>query len=476
MAIKDFSQFMLYRWRYLIGYAIIGLLLAGMLVFAGLFVPGGLTDDEKQSVIISEALNIGDISTFVVTHLPYHLLQAASMEMFGISEFSIKLPSLVLGLFAAVGLIVLLRRWFKPNIAVLASLIAVTTGQFLFIAQSGTPLVVYLFWPVALLLLGTQITRMKKMRLLWKVLFTACVALSLYSPLAIYPLIAIFLTIALHPHLRTAVRRLSKPMVMGALAFFFLLTAPLAWMVTISPDLGLALLGVPPEWPNLWTNLQTLAGQFFIFWRPEIALILTPVFGFASILLIIMGMYRLFITREATHSYLIISWSLALLPVLLINPEFTNIVFVPAVLLLAAGLTGIISYWYRLFPFNPYARITGLIPLIVLVVSLLGAGLDRYVYGYYYAPTSSVYFSQDLQLLPQQSQTLLVTPEEKPFFDAVSAYRPDLVVVTSTELSGFTATRNARPATHEGLAVTRIITSPASSEADRFYQYQKLAE
>lgn len=476
MAIKDFSRFLLYRWRFIIGYGLIGLLLSGMLVFAGLFVPGGLTDAEKQSVVTSEAINTGDLSTFVVPHLPYHLLQAASMEAFGISEFSIKLPSLILGLIAAIGLILLLRRWFKPNIAVLASLIAVATGQFLFLAQNGTPLVMYIFWPVALLLLGTQITRVKRARLLWKLLFTASVALSLYSPLAVYPLFAILLTIILHPHLRTAVRRLSKPMVAGAVSLFVLLVAPLGWMLSSQPDLGLTLLGVPEQWPNLIANAQLLVSQFFVFWSPNVSTILTPVFGLASMLLIIMGIYRLIKTRETTRSYLIIIWSIALIPVLLVNPEYSSIVFVPAVLLLAAGLTSIISYWYRLFPLNPYARIAGLLPLIVLVISLIGAGLDRYIYGYHYAPSAASSFSRDLALLPRESQTLLVTANERPFYDAVSAYRPGLIVVTRTQASSFTATRAARPVTPEGFQVTRIVTSPAANEADRFYRYQKTVE
>ncbi len=476
MAIKDFSRFLLYRWRFIIGYSLIGLLLAGMLVFAGLFVPGGLTDAEKQSVITSESLNTGDLLTFVVPHLPYHLLQAASMEAFGISEFSIKLPSLILGLIAAVGLILLLRRWFRPNIAVLASLIAVATGQFLFLAQNGTPLVMYIFWPVALLLLGTQITRVKRARLLWKLLFTATVAISLYSPLALYPLLAILLTIVLHPHLRTAVRRLSKPMVAGAISLFALLIAPLVWMLSTAPGPGLTLLGVPEQWPSVIANAQLLISQFFMFWSPTATTILTPVFGLASFMLIVIGVYRLIQTRETTRSYLIIIWSLALIPVLLVNPEYTSIVFIPAVLLLAAGLTSIINYWYQLFPLNPYARITGLIPLVVLVISLIGAGLDRYVYGYHYSPSAAGVFSRDLALLPSESQTLLVTPEERPFYDAVSAYRPGLIVVTKSQASTFTATRAARPVTPEGFVVSRIITSAAASEADRFYRYQKTVE
>ena len=42
MATRDFSKYFLYRWRYVIGYTLVGLLLASLLVFAGLFLPGGL--------------------------------------------------------------------------------------------------------------------------------------------------------------------------------------------------------------------------------------------------------------------------------------------------------------------------------------------------------------------------------------------------------------------------------------------------
>ena len=86
-------------------------------------------------------------------------MQAGVFEVFGINTFTIKLPSLILGLLSAGGLILLLRRWFTLNVAVLTSLIAIATGQFLFIAQLGAPSIMYIFWPVAILLLGTQITR-----------------------------------------------------------------------------------------------------------------------------------------------------------------------------------------------------------------------------------------------------------------------------------------------------------------------------
>ena len=221
MATRDFSKYFLYRWRYVIGYSLIGLLLAGLLLFAGLFLPGGLSEQEMVSVVRSQALTLSNPESLAIQNLPYYSFQAAIFAVFGITIFTIKLPSLILGLLSAVGFILLLRRWFKPNIAVLASLIAISTGQFLFISQLGTPSILYIFWPIALLLLGTQITRVKKLRLLWKVLFAITAALSLYTPLSIYPLLAILLAIVFHPHLRATVRRL-KPARLAIVVAIFL--------------------------------------------------------------------------------------------------------------------------------------------------------------------------------------------------------------------------------------------------------------
>lgn len=473
MATRDFSKYFLYRWRYVIGYTLVGLLLASLLVFAGLFLPGGLSSQELASVVRSESLSLQDPSTLAIANMPYYALQAGVFAVFGVSIFTIKLPSLLLALFSAVGLIILLRRWFKPNIAVLASLIAISTGQFLFIAQSGTPSVLYIFWPIVLLLLGTQITREKRLRFLWKVLFVIFAALSLYTPLSVYPLIAIILAVALHPHLRNAVRKLSKVRLAFAGTIFALLVAPLIWFIVITPQLGLTLLGVPTVWPpDLLANALTVLKQYFLFWEPSTTEVMTPVFGLGSAILIGLGVYRLILTRETTRSYLIIFWILCLLPVLLLNPLFTTVTFVPSVLMLAAGLTSLIGYWYRLFPLNPYARIVGLVPIIILVVALITSGLARYVYGYHYSQAVAPLFSRDIALIPDDTAQLVVSDEQKPFFSAVANYRDGLEVVTTPTATSFVVTRDARR-DFPGYVITDIITGPRYSQADRLYVFTK---
>jgi hypothetical protein len=477
MAAKDITDFLIYRWRYIVGYSIIGLLLAGLLIFAGLYVPGGISPEEIRATVRSDSLSLHDLSTFGVTSLPFYMIQASIFHFFGVTDFTIKAPSLILALFSAIGLILLLRRWFKPNIAVLTSLIVITTGQFLFIAQNGTPGILYVFWPILLLSLGTQVTRAKKGRLFWKISFAAAAALSLYTPLSIYPLVAITLAVILHPHLRNIVRRLSRPKIVISLFVGAVLVTPLIYLIATTPKLGLSLLGLPAIWPpDIGENLMTLVRQFFLFWEPSNTTLMTPVFGLGSLLIIGLGLYRLIRTRDTTRSYLIIIWILCLVPVLILNPQFTSVTFVPSVLLFAAGLTSLIAYWYRLFPLNPYARIAGLIPIIVLVVVLIGSGLDRYMYGYHYAPSTAVNFSNDLKLIPKGTKQLVVSGDELPFYIAVAHHRPGLTVTTIPDTDQFVATKAAHTSVLTSYKITRIITTTYSRDSDRLYIYKKITQ
>jgi 4-amino-4-deoxy-L-arabinose transferase-like glycosyltransferase len=201
---------------------------------------------------------------------------------------------------------------------------------------------------------------------------------------------------------------------------------------------------------------------------------MTPVFGLGSVLIIGLGLYRIIRTYETTRSYLLLIWSACLIPVLLINPVFVTVLFVPAVLLIAAGLTSLITYWYQLFPRNPYARIAGLIPLIILIGTLSISGLDRYMFGYHYNPNTAANFSKDLRLLPGDTTTLIVAPEEQPFYESVAKYNDSLIVVTTIpeNIDQFTTTHETN-ASYDGYTVERIVTNSYSNDSDRFYLYQK---
>ncbi len=473
----NFTNSFFYRWRYLLGYSLIGVLLVGLLIFAGLYLPGGLSNEETRSVVLSSKLSVGSPGSLAISDMPYHALQKLSLKLFGVYDFSIKLPSLFLGLASAIGLVYLLRRWFPRNIAVLTSFLAITTGQFLFVAQSGTPSIMYIVWPIALLLLGTLITREAKWRTLWTVLFFVAGAFSLYTPLSFYPFLAMILAVILHPHLRNVIRHLPNVWLISAGVIALIIMTPLILAIIQRPSLGFSLLGIPTIMPDFGQNLLTLFHQYFVFWHSSSTTLMTPVFSLGSTLLVLIGIYLLIRTRTSTQSYLIIIWIICLIPVQLLNPSFTTVTFIPAVLLMALGINELINYWYHLFPRNPYARVAGLMPLAVLIVALFGSGLMLYVDGYHYNPETSRNFSKDLLLLPSDTKQLVVTSEEQPFWQTVAKYRPGLNVTETPSGGDFTLTHDAhqKTAVANTYAVKRIVTNSFSTDADRFYIYKTVA-
>lgn len=477
MGIKTASRISLYRYRYFIGYGIIALLFVSLLLFAGLYVPGGLATSEINSVIKLAGVDIHQPLTMAVTSLPYILLQQLSIETLGISNFSIKLPSLICAAITGVAAIFLLRRWFSSNIAVLATMIMITTGQFLFVAQLGSSSITFIMWSVLLLLSASMITGGSSHKTFWKVAFFVIAGLSLYTPLSLYLLIAIISAALLHPHVRYVIKRISvaKLFLFGLLMLLF--TLPLAYLISLKPSLGLDLLGVPANWPpDILANASTIAQQYLAFYAPAGGNLMTPVFGLGSMILILLGAVRLFKTRYTARSYTVTAWFVLLIPIILINPIYTSITFVPFLLLLASGLESLLRSWYGIFPRNPYARVAGLLPLIVVVSGLLVSGVDRYVYGYHYDPLTVNNFTRDLTLLNYQGKTdsyttLVVDQKEKPFYDAVDKYSDDLSVTTAAPSEGsFTATRAAHQQL-EKRAVSRIVVTSHSEDADRFYIY-----
>lgn len=475
------TDYLLYRKRFILGYSVIGLAAVGLLLIAGLYVPGGLSDAEMRTAVISNALSIDSFDPESIVNLPYHLLQRLSFTAFGVSQLSIKLPSLILGLLSIIGMLVLLQSWFRRNVAIITTVLVVTTGQFLFVSQSGTPNILYVFWSIWLLVAAMMVSRQAVWGGFWKIILFGVAALSLYTPLSLYILLALISAVILHPHLRYLVRRLSKPMLALALFCALILIAPLVYTIIQQPAIAMTLLGIPETWPNLVSNLVQLLRQYFDFVSPGTGELMTPVYGLGSILLISLGIYRLFTTKYTARSYIITAWIILLLPILVINPAFISVTFVPVILLMGMGIGVLLSHWYRMFPQNPYARIAGLIPLAVLIGGMVFTGLDRYIYGYHYDPRTAGNFSQDLKLLNGQlkeadrGQTTIVASEgEAEFYRVVADHTKNLSVATTLPQVP-TPTVIITHDAHLNLPVPtlhRIITDKTYRDGDRFYIYK----
>lgn len=485
---RHITEYVLYRWRYHLSYALVGLLVAIVLVVAALYVPGGLSKAEIASTVNSSQLSLKVLNPTDVIDLPYGLLQQASFMIFGITTFSIKLPSLILGLLSLTGIILLLRHWFHVNVAVISALIVITASQFIFSSQDGTPTIMYVFMPTWLLLLALKVSRQIDQRSFWELLLVAALALSLYTPLSVYIILALVSATLLHPHLRYIVGRLSRRKLLVATTMGLALLSPLIMALITKPEIGLTLLGVPDTWPDIKTAGFMLIETHFGFILPDTDEQAQPIYTLPSLLLMVLGIVHLFKTKHTARSYIITSWMVLLAPIILINPTKTAITFVPVMLLIAAGIDELLHRWYSMFPRNPYARIAGLFPITLLVVGMALTGVERYFYIYRYSPPVAADFSDDLNLLGAelrsldgQSTVLLPTQAELPFYQAVAGYTDSIQIVSPDQPlpsdGQFIVTRDAFKERNMGKKEpAKIITNGKSEKSDRLYLYKTAEE
>lgn len=483
---QQVTDLFFYKWRYALGYGFVVISIIALFLMAFFYIPGGITEREMNSAVESSTIGFTR-ETFEagnIVDLPYHLLQRASIELFGVSNISIKLPSLILALASAAGLLLLLRTWFRQNVAVITTLVVITTGQLLFIAQTGTPSIMYIFTSIWMLLAAMKLSRHARYSGVWILILAASTALSLYTTLSGYAVIALASATLLHPHLRYLVRKLPKAQLFFAVLFALVMTTPLIYAIVLDPDLGKRLLGIPAVMPDLLANAAQLFNQYFNFTQPGTQLPIAPVYSLGTMILLSIGVVRLFATKYTARSYIITTWVLLLLPILLLNPNYTTVTFVPVVLLIGLGVNALLSYWYRLFPRNPYARLAGLLPLTILIGGLMFSGVDRYVYTYLYYPEARTQFTNDVTLLNQElAQTsgnirVVTSADEIAFYNLVISNRESASVTANSGVAA-TGTTFVTNAAHDmnsyrDEAPQRILTDGRSSDADRFYIYKSV--
>ncbi|MDO5480642.1 MAG: glycosyltransferase family 39 protein, partial [Candidatus Saccharibacteria bacterium] len=204
------SKLFLYRHRFVIGYIVLMAAFITLLFTLPLIAQDGLSEAEMESATNSYHLSISEAFDGSLVDLPYHTLQKTSIRLFGLTPYSIKLPSIVIGLILGVLLILLLNRWFKNNVSLLASCLVVLSTPFLFLAGSGTPLIMLVFWPTLLLWLGSKIQGEKRPKPMYSFLFAIVMVMALFTPYMVYFAAFCIIFVILQPHLRFVVRSLPE--------------------------------------------------------------------------------------------------------------------------------------------------------------------------------------------------------------------------------------------------------------------------
>lgn len=466
MNIRPVTELTLYRYRYAIGHSLLAILIVGLLTLNFQSLPSGLSSAEQESALASSRISMHvDINnpfegvlqflqTTNAVDLPYHLMQKASLTLFGLSPLGVRLPTIIMAALSAFMLFMLLRRWLQDNAAVVMGVLVATSSWFLTIGRVGTPDIMIVFWTSLLLMLATLISQESKNHHAWRALAIIAAGLSFYTPYMSYLFLAAAIATFTQPHLRYIIRSSGRFTAGSAILLLAILQIPLSFHVWRDPTVLQTLLAVPASLPGPLEFLQNLINVGSNLINPlkyEISHAILPLLSVPTTIFAVMGVVKLVIDSHSVRSHLLLLWLAILAPVIALGAtgELMVVLFVPLMLLCAIGVQALFRYWYRIFPRNPYARVFGLVPLSVLVVSMINFEYQRYFVAVPHAKSTVSVYDQDPFVLHstlnskayREQRLLIIAPQEK-----VDLYKVDkqlaknLEVVPSTE---FTTTNNA---------------------------------
>ena len=477
------SRLTLYRFRFYIGYALLGLVFVAILFGFPLIAPAGLSEVERESAVASYNLHFSSITSGDLVDLPYHILQKVSILLFGFTTYAIKLPSILVGLALGVLLILLLNRWFKSNVALLASVITVLSTPFLYLAGSGTPLIMLIFWPTFLLWLGSKIQGVKRPRPLYSFIFAVALLLSIFTPHLIYLVLFIIIFALAQPHLRFTIKSLPKvPFIIVSL---IILAGVAIWgtNLVLNPSIALEIFFAKDfSLKNFINNIISGFLPFFSWKNALDSLYLSPMLSLATFALALAGLFStakgFFASRNAIASCLIV------FPLILsgLNPDSSLLLILPMAILVAHGLRYLLEKWYGLFPENPYARIFAIFPLGILLALIIVPNLTYFIYGYRYTPAVANNFNNDLELVIENldEEITLIAAEDSLDYKFYEIYidrthslnlAPDLSNLRFGSIATLGAYSPENPEILKKLTLKKIITSPKSDNSDRIYIY-----
>lgn len=443
-----------------------------MLFLLPVIAQNGLSSDEIDSATKSFYLGKDGILNGDLVDLPYKILQKYSIKIFGLSAYAIKLPSILVGLAFGLFLVLLLNRWFKNNVSLLASSLIILSTPFLFLAGNGTPLIMIVFWPTILLWLGSKIQGEKRLKPSYCFFFALTMLISIFTPYMIYFALFCVLFVLFQPHLRFAIKNLPKlPLAVLVLVIITSLVA-----------LGIGIHNYPVTASELLTADGFSFNQYFnnlihglspvLSWNngPE-GVLLSPLISLPTFALALVGLFSttkgFFASRNSIASLLIVFC----LIITGFNPNAILLIILPVSILIAHGLKYLLEKWYGLFPENPYARVTALLPLTVLFGVMIIPSLFQYLYGYRYNPNVAEEFSYDLGVVRENYHEGTLIVRDNYDFYKILEYSTDITVLDNLDNTTSFASLGKYEELPKNYHLDKIITSPMRNNSDIIYLY-----
>lgn len=469
------QQATLYKFRYLLGYGFIIILLLFIIGADIGNVPHGISQAEMNQAVTSTSMHFSLDMSWTING-GYNFLQKLSVEAFGLSRLSLILPSLIFGIATIAIFALTMRHWFRDSVAVVATVITMTSIQFIGMLRSATPEIMLPFWTMLLLYAAVRLLVKRDKAFLWKLTIVLASIGLLYTPFGLYPLVTIFVSAFFHPHVRSRFRHIKRVRLFILAIIGAVCVVPLGiYLISHSGEVA-NLTGfnlIRDEFANVRQHLAEVYDLYLNVGKSGFSgTQIVPIFNLATIALAIFGLLKSARDRYMARSYVLLSWAGVTAVTTLLMPNVVVLTFVPMALLVAIGIDTLVVEWYRLFPRNPYARVAGLIPLTILFLGIGSGNISHYFDTHDHI--ANPYFSQSLPAIKEQlgiegnhAVRLVATESEAPFYSILKKEYGYFTVTTTLpekpDVPTFVLPNTGK--TFAGLLPSRIITSERAEDA-----------
>lgn len=387
--ITKLRTYLISNWKTSAGYAAIFLLIGGALYWQlGSLLPG-YSEAELQTY--HAGINFKTIFENPV----YAPFTVATHLLLFLTEGNLVITRLVAtlgGLLTLGAFTLLVRSWHDNTTAMLATLLFGLSAWFLHVSRSGTPEVL-LFGVFLLAAAGFWLRRTNSWVAL-SVCFILVTAL-LYVPGMIW-----FVVFGIIWQWKTIDRVFKKHLLAVSAGTLGMLVAlfPLGLALYKNHSLIRPMLGLPENLPSLATmfrNILEVPYHFLVIGEKNPAMWLgtAPIFELFSLILLLFGTYLYFKKIKLMRTPLFISIFIITTVLIALGGGISFTVILPfAYIIIAAGLSNLLSRWFMVFPRNPIARSIGWGSIAIVMVLVLSFHINHYFVGWPHAKaTAEVY-------------------------------------------------------------------------------------
>ncbi len=385
------SSFFFGKWHIVINYILATVGVVALLGYQLVKITKGMASASELATIQQSASLHGLLHNPLF--LPYKCLTYLLLKTPLQSLTAVRLTSVIFGAASIWLFYRIVKNWYTPRVAVLATILYATSSWFLNTARFGSPQI--LFTAILVGLWAGLLFRSYERHPWLVVVVAGLVPAICYVPGLIWFVLAA--AIWQFKHIIKVLKTLPIKPKLAAFLIGLIGFAPLVAGLILEPQFIRPLLGVPQPLPTVHTMLTNLLNiPLNLFYHgptnPAVWIAGTPLVDFFGLVMLVLGLYALRFNFALDRIQMLLAL-LILSTVLLIFGGINIIILQPLVYVaIASGIAFMLQQWFTVFPRNPLARLLA----VTLLTAAIGLScyyqLSHYFIAWRHSPeTQAVY-------------------------------------------------------------------------------------